>query len=360
MRYLSPLVAFATLCSFAPGQLQKVIPAGFAQSEGQTATQVPFGLSTPVRMQCIYHAAVPGNQLRRQITEIAIRADGNTKRKSGWSAKKFVEFDLFVGQCPLRYDRVSSKFEDNRTGASKLAFRGKIDLPAQPANPGNGPRPFVFRIKPATPIFHENRDDGYFMLEFVVGGQPKGSYPLDSPFVCRSPGTPLGKIGARCKFSNGKAPIVKNSTHISLGGSITWTLENAPARTPTLFVSGSRTSGPFLGGNLPTDLSAFGATGCYANMDWAFIFAKLTGSSGVANYTFPLPNLSRLRGAPLFGQFITLDLAANRMGVVWSQGRQAKICGPAQCSRVIAIRDLKAKRGIVQIGSAPILRLTYK
>ena len=86
----------------------------------------------------------------------------------------------------------------------------------------------------------------------------------------------------------------------------------------------------------------------------------VTDGRGQASYSSPVPADKRFRRATLYCQTLTLDLAANAMGVIWSLGRKAQVCGPVQCTRVLHVGDLQVKTGTVQIGGAPILRLKYQ
>ena len=361
---LTILVAKLVLtCGLVVAQTKVVFPGNFKSVEGAASTAIPFGLSNQVRLQAVYHSPPPKGQRSAMLREIAIRPDGNAG--SGYARKQWISLFAYVGLCPHEYDRVSKNFDENRATALTQIFGGaqqKLSLPAMPPLKVAQPRPFAIRFKLPKPWIHRHYDDGYLLLELVIMLQPKGTYLLDTPFICSSKGTPFGKSTAACAFANKAKPKLAKSGSFKLGGQAVWTLSNTPPKSIALFVFGLSKTGPFWDGKLPYDMTKWGAPGCFALIDWFQLYPVATNDRGTASVSLPIPQNRLFFGWTYRCQTLTLAPAANLLGVVWGDGLEASVCGPVQCSQIVAFAKTgidKVKTGTVQIGTAPIIELTY-
>lgn len=346
-------------------QTKTVFPAALATVEGESSTALPFGYSGPTRMQLVYHVAPPNGARSAFLKEFAFRADG--RKNVAFPAKQYLECFVSISLTPNRYTGMSKEFAKNRYSPSLGVYSGKLALPAQPKLTSTQPRPFDLRFKLPKPWLHRNFDHGYLMIEIGIVNQPRGDWDVDSPFNCASVGQDVGKIGPQCRFSDTslkdpRQPVLTNEPNVEVGGSATFTATNLPATAPTLFVFGIRETGPFAGGMLPRHMGdkvfPFPATDCYANTDWLGLrFAP--AKNGRATASMPIPFDDVWRQVWFYCQTLTLDLAANPMGVVWSKARKVKPCGPVQCARVFSLGSYQVATGIVQTGAAPVLELTY-
>lgn len=344
-------------------QTRVVFPAGFDKVEGSASTIIPFGLGTAARMQCIYHAEPPGGAA--MLTEFAFRADG--RKDTEFPSKRFVQLFATIGMSARSFLKASKNYADNRYGESTTVFSGKLELPLQAKQSTTSARPFGLRFKLAKPWLHRGLDHGYLRIEIAIVSQPKGSWDLDSAFVCHAPGKDFGKIGPRCQFSDtslkgARQPILTNDTAVQIGGYAGFTATNLPDAAPTIFVFGIRDSGPFAGGMLPRAMDdkvfPFPATDCYANTDWLAV-RFVASKNGQASARLAIPENDLWRHLRIYCQTLTLDLAANQMGVVWSLGRSVQACGPVRCTRIFTLGSYQSGQGSIQLGSAPVLELTY-
>ncbi len=357
-------VASAAL-SVARGQTRQVFPPSLEKHEGESSTSLPFGYNGPARFQLVYHAAPPGGARSALLTEFAFRADG--RKDVEFPNKKYVDCFIVIGYTANSYQQLSKTFLDNRLGVSEQVFNGKLELPLQSKQAATAPRSFDLRFKLPRPWLHRDFDHGYLMIELGIVNQPSGNWELDTPFICFSQGEDFGRIGARCQFSDTKLqaprqPILSNETSVEIGGNATFTVTNVPNDAPTLFVFSITDQGSFAGGLLPRPMDdkifPYPAHDCFANIDW-FELRFAIAKNGTATASLPIPPNDVWRLVSFHCQTLTLDLAANPMGVVWSLGRRVKACGPVECARVFSLGSYTATSGIVQTGGAPVLELTY-
>lgn len=345
------------------GQTQKtlILPEGFEKVEGRAGTSLPFGLSLPIRMQAIYQPWVIENK-PKSITEIAIRADWSDQKGADTiSAKAYVHLQLFLSHSPRSFDNLSEIFAKNRGDDDTVVIADKrLALPSQPKLP-KGPRPFNIVLKLDKPFVYL-QTKGPLLLEISIKAQPKGAYRLDSPLFPTSPAQDFGSVGPACKVSTtGKPLVLTNSPSFQAGGSIAWKLVGAPPEVPAMIAMGTHEPpGLAFGKVTPFHLGPFGAKGCYVNTNWVLARAFKTSKQGTGGWVFPLPKRQDLWNQWIFAQAVSADLSANPMGLVLSKGRKVQILGPIRTARVFAINDLKAKKGTLQNGTAPIIALRYR
>ena len=151
------------------------------------------------------------------------------------------------------------------------------------------------------------------------------------------PGTPFrifindSKVfpyGSSCSGTKGFAPLIGSAKNAALGQTTTIEAYNLPPAVAVMNILGfSNTS---LGAiPLPLDLSFLGAKGCSlrASMDLNQVaLSKGTGSgNGIANFAWPIPNLSALRGINLYFQALVFDKGANNLGITTTMGLKITI-----------------------------------
>ncbi len=338
-----------------------VLPEGFEKVEGRAGTGLPFGLSLPIRMQAIYQPWVIENTAKT-ITQIDIRADWSDQKGADTiKAKAFVHLQLFLSHSPRSFDNLSKTFAKNRGDDDTVVIADKrLALPAQPKL-AKGPRPFNITLKLDKPFVYL-QTKGPLLVEISIKAQPKGDYRLDSPLFPTSPAGDFGKAGPACTISStGKPLVLTNGPSFQSGGSVAWKISGAPPEVPAMIAMGTHEPpGLAFGKTTPFHLGPFGAKDCYVNTNWVLAKAFKTTKQGSGGWVFPLPKRQDLWNQWIFAQAVTSDLRANPMGLVLSKGRKVQILGPIRTARVFAINDLKAKTGILQKGSAPIIALRYR
>ena len=128
--------------------------------------------------------------------------------------------------------------------------------------------------------------------------------------------------GQGCAGSNGLVQCnYVNSLPTSPNASFAITLSNAPPSATAFLVIGLSDTvwGPF---TLPLPLAGFGAPGCFLRVSLDFPFLAVTGASGAASVSLPIP--AGLAGT-VYSQWIVLDPAANALGFAFSEGRRIDI-----------------------------------
>ena len=326
-----------------------VVPGRFAKSEASSFTSLPFSRSKPVRVQHYY--APEFFKKGGKLTAIAFRPEGGT----AFSAKA-VALEIHAGQGPARVDRMSRNFARNRGKGWARYFGPKsIRLPA--INRDKGPRDFQVRFVFDRPMLFDPKLGG-LLIEFVVTKQPPGRYEFDLGGSCVSP---RGVFGApACRGSNGKKPIADSPTiGLSWGKPFLMRVRQLLPRAPALLILGSKTGGRWGNLQLPFSLAAFGAQGCHLNTDLVIVLGALASMSGEVLVSTFVPLNADFNGQWLLFQAMALDLAANRLGLTFSQGSKTQVCGPDAIARVVA-NKLEMPAGTLEYGLAPVTQFSFQ
>lgn len=317
--------------------------------EGTTSTNVPFGRSTPTRVQYIYDSMLFGGPVT--ISEIRFRLDGGTV-----ASNKSVDCEILMSTLPTSLVQFSPTFAQNR-GADEATVlpRQILALPTQAA--GLAPNPYLAPIALASP-FSFDPAAGSLVMEVVVYGQPPGAYSLDATYVCNSPLTPIGPTS--CQQSNGVQLGVESATTQVLWGR-PWIARayNALPGSVVLLVLGSQESGTWAGMSLPQDLGVVGAPGCFVSIDASALYYGVAQSDGSITFPFIIPNNPAVLGEWLRFQAGTFDAAANALGLVTSQAQKVQVCGWEPVARVWS-NGISSAFGTQEIGVAAVVQLTVQ
>lgn len=346
VRNLVVLFASAVL---ACAQTPLVVPFSHAATEGTTSTNVPFGRSTPVRVQQVYDPMLfPG---ARTITQVAFRLDG-----AATAASKQVDCEMRLSTCPLPLVLTGSNFAGNRGLDETIVLpRQLLTLPASSA--AATPSPFLAAIPLAVPFAYDPQN-GALCLEVVVFGQPPGAYTLDATFVCTSPEIAVGPTA--CQPQVGLPLRVESSSTQVLWGR-PWVARalDAPPGSLVLLAIGSGSTGSWNGASLPVDLTPAGAPSCFVSIDVLQAFFQVALGDGSAQFGFQVPNDPRLLGAWIHFQAGALQTGLNAMGVVTSQAKKVQVCGFEPVVRIWS-SGITATDGVRELGTAPVLQLTVQ
>lgn len=339
-------LAVSSLCAAAAAQGLLVLPDSHAAREGTTATSVPFGRSTPVRVQCVYDRLLFAAPV--SIDAIAFRLDGGAV-----AAGKQVECEIRMSTAPLPLTGTSALFAANR-GADEVVVlpRQLVSLPGQ--NQAAVPSAFLPAIPLAVPFAYDPAGGG-LVVEIVVHAQPPGSYTLDATYVCDSPEVAVGPPA--CQPAAGLPLRVESATTQVLWGR-PWLarVRDAPPGVFVALVLGTRSSGSFHGFVLPQDLAGLGAPGCHLSIDIAASWFGTALGDGSATFSVPIPNDPRAVSAWVHFQAGAIVPGANALGVVTSQAKRVQVCGFEPVARVWAT-DPTATSGVREIGTAPVVQL---
>ncbi|MGE3172841.1 MAG: hypothetical protein AB7O97_09445 [Planctomycetota bacterium] len=350
LRRSAVLAATALLCALpARAQSTLVLPQSHATQDGTTATNVPFGRSTPVRVQQVYDPLL--FQGAGTVTAIAFRLDGDAL-----AAPKQVDVEIRMSTSPLGLTALSATFAQNRGADETVVLpRQLVTLPDQ--NTAATPSPFL----PALPLlvpFAYDPQNGPLLIEIVVFGQPPGAYTLDATFVCDSPETAIGP--ASCQPQTGLPLRVESATTQVLWGR-PWLARALDAQPGSLVVLalGSTETGTWNGAQLPVDLTPAGAPGCFVSIDVLATFFQVAVGDGSALFTFAVPNEPALVGLVIRYQAAAFGANLNALGVVTSQAKKVSVCGYEPVGRVWS-SGTTATDGVRELGTAPVLQITLQ
>jgi len=343
--------AMLSLLSVMPLAAQSLLtlPASHNQQEGTGSTNVPFGRSTPTRVQYAYDAVLFSGPVT--ITAVAFRLDGGVGE-----AAKLVDCEFRMSTLPAPLVAFASDFVSNRGADETVVLpRQILTLPASSATAT--PSPFLAPIPLPVPFAYDPANGG-LVLEILVHGQPPGTYSLDVTYVCISPDLAVGP--SACLGSSGAPVRVESATAQVIWGR-PWTARvvDAPPSAIVILVLGTIDSGPWSGMVLPQDLGGLGASGCYLSIDIAGSWAGISGGDGSLLFPFTIPNNPGALGEWLRFQVAAFDATANPLGLITSQAKKVQVCGWEPVARLWS-SGISAATGTREIGMAAVVRLTVQ
>ncbi len=330
---------------FAQGLL--TLPPSHASNEGTSTTNVPFGRSTPTRVQYVWDAVL--FQAPVVLTGVALRLDGGAT-----AAAKIVDCELRLSTTPNALVNLNVDFAQNRGPDETVVVpRQLLQLPA--GTTVSTPSAFLPAIPFATP-FAFNPANGGLLLEVIVHGQPPGAYSIDVTWVCNSPEVPIGP--AACVGTSGLPLRVESSTTQVIWGRpwVARVLDATPGSV-VLLALGTYETGSYAGMLLPQDLVILGAPGCYVSIDLAGTWASVAAGDGSAAFPFVVPNSPQVLGEWIRFQGGAFDAAANPLGLVTSQARKVQVCGWEPVGRVWS-SGINATFGTREIGLGAVVRFS--
>lgn len=340
---------FALSTPTALAQTLAVIPASHATLDGSSATNVPFGRSTPTRVQYVYDASLFVGP--RTITAVSFRLDGGAA-----AAGKIIDCELRMSTLPVPLVNLAVDFAANRGPDETVVLpRQLLTLPAAAA--AGVPSPWLAPIGLAVPFAHDPQHGG-LVLEIIVHGQPPGAFSLDATFVCTSPEVTIGP--AACQGSGGQPLRIESSTTQVIWGR-PWVARVLDAQPGALVVMalGTTETGTWGGLQLPADLALLGAPGCFVSIDLAGTWYSVAGGDGSAQFPFVVPNTPQVLGEWIRFQGAAFDVTANALGLVTSQARKVQVCGWEPVGRLWS-NGIGAATGTREIGLGAVVRLTLQ
>lgn len=343
------IAAIVLLAAALGAQGSVWLPASHASLEGSSSTNVPFGRSTPTRVQYVYDASLfPGPAT---ITGVRFRLDGGAT-----AAAKTVDCEFLMSTLPSSLVGLAVDFAGNRGADETVVLpRQLLTLPAQAV--AATPNPLLAEIPFATPFAFDPAQGG-LVLEIVVHGQPPGVYSLDVTWVCDSPEVPVGPLS--CLGSNGLPLRAENATTQVIWGRpwIARVLDAVPGNL-VLLALGSVETGVWAGLTLPQDLAPVGAPGCFVSIDASALWFAVATPAGSAQFPFTIPNQPQLLGEWIRFQGASFDPAANPLGLVTSQAQKVQVCGWEPVARLWA-NTITAAFGTREIGLAAVVQLSVQ
>lgn len=370
----SLLVLSSCLCGAAPllGQGAAVVPPAAAARDGNSLDREPFGYDRIRHVQYVHRSLLRGVPGGRTLRSIAYRRDASfarttTLRRVGRGAKVKPVWTVQMGNVPLTVNVQNPPVAFPRQGQPgfTVVINGKImDFPDLAPPPASGPapwtikfpfdRPFVYRgahLAVDHFVYHTtNRAYNYYVDAVESSPGAGGKADLISP---TSLGCPRGQNRARGLAPNPGA------------GDLEFFLFGAVPRNRVFACLGASASS-WGGLKLPYDLSAFGLAGCKVYTDWSVVVPMRATSAGTAEFRTPVPAMTTLLGASLFGQWVAVDHRVNPSfpfassdGIRFTLGKQ--LGGEFFNTSVVSgIANLARNRtGFVQPGRGAVFQVTW-
>jgi hypothetical protein len=303
-----------------------VIPSALATAPPPSKGNVLYVNGTTFRVPEAH------SQLIYDVTDIAptvalwnslqVRALPNLGVTTPFNSNATIQLAL----CPTAPSAMTTSFANNLLGStSATVYSGPISLPTRTTSawPAAWEAPIVF----AAPFVYIQATGKSLLIDIVhTGGTGPSYWGLEVWAPDMGSSTLLSTPQASCKLGNGSiANFYQVSPTPYLGSS--WTLSYVftptatPVTVPGVAVFGSQgVGGMWAGLNLPIDMTAFNAPGCF----WATsaeLQLPLTPQTGIAMQrtgTIPIPNVPSLGGQAFYDQGIFLDASANGLGIVTS------------------------------------------
>ena len=332
----TPLCTAALLAVAVPAQSLVVVPNGYENLEGTSASRTPFGW-TSGRIQYL----VDGSQLCQTsavITNLRLRLDGGNFNVDAPVAKTF-QATIDAYEVPITPSTMVATWAQNiGTAVPTNVFSGPLQVPAA-TRVLPYPNPWTIDI-PLNPPLVYLRANGNLLLDLVVTGGTGDNWPADGFFFhATQPRGEVTKIqeDSACASPSGSLSIdvPQTSGNGVVGGTLrvnhTVTAAAGAVVDQVFHVLSldNRWSGALA---LPVPLTALGASSCLLNVD-PQLGALVATSAGAQLWT--LPNTASAVGVPLFTQALAIDFAAG--GFVPSRnsfqvriGAAVPPAGPAQ------------------------------
>ena len=187
---------------------------------------------------------------------------------------------------------------------------------------------YSFKFKPAL----VKKDDVFFIVfdnadKLILPATSSGTTNVHSEFRNNSWGQAKFTTNFQYRVHDeigGRIPVLTNTNEPIVGKSFSVDLSSAPGNRPVLLFFGvSKTKWGVL--RLPFDLRPFGAANCSLLASGEVSLPTVTNAIGLASATFPVPLVKNLCNLQFFYQYIVIDPGANSLGLIMSNGGNARL-----------------------------------
>ncbi|GEM_PF-900758 len=319
-----------------------VVPTGLERRFGNVYSPAVGGFWLHRYQQVLDSSLLPG---ALKITGLTLRRD-ETEVSEGMRYR--IELEVGMGLAAKPPSGMSSTFALNIKGSLQTVFRRKkIDLPMRRLA-GVSPSRFDLRIPFDVPFNYVKGKGESLLLDFKKAASSEGdrfgyffsdaemdprsmtmsavlgkSASSASGILAKGAGIVFGLLGS----GNVPAKPWLEATDLPrIGGVFPLQIGNLSPGSPiALFLGVSDRK--WFSVSLPWDLGGMGAKGCKILTDISILLLGASGSGGVAEIGVPLPRDSSWIGRPFFLQALALDLKANRLGLVFTNGLRAAAGG---------------------------------
>ncbi|MFQ5504613.1 MAG: hypothetical protein ACE5F1_07445 [Planctomycetota bacterium] len=328
---------FGKGCPGTGGFVGHIAPSAARTEWGNTANAWTFG-SGPQRWQ----QEINASEMPRIPTRIITYAqrDDEVARTSPAST---ITIQMKFGMTSKNNATMTSNYATNADRTQTTVFKtANVNLPA--VSGGNKSlQKFVYVVKLDQPYLYVPKAGENFLIEIVnttatrvgrwpdafSGAKAQGSRVYANNCPTCTTGT-LGlnhcmAIGFGTGGTRGSAiPVLGATGRPILGKTFDVKVSGAKPTTAAVLVIG--VSNTAWGKTpLPFSLAPFNAPGCNLLVSYDLLKGTAVDANGNGKVTLPVPNLPVFLGQRIHNQYFVVDLAANGMGLAWSNGGTATL-----------------------------------
>lgn len=317
---------YGTGCRGSGASAGKVSPSNYANMWGESNNVYPLGWTDQRYMQS--HAAADFGAAPIPVRGLAFR----TKQGRALTAR-VIPCTVRVGNSKRADSTLETTYANNWAVAPTTVFSGNLNVAATQTN--NSLTAFDTRVPFTTPYIYlpargaliwefENKASsrtGLNIYDFVnnTSSATTISRMWASPVTATTGTTRAGQgIVVRVEGATGGAIVNLNNTGVpAINKSFKIGFSGAVANSVAILWLGANKLNISLNPTLP---------GCtlYTSLD-LLVTGVATGTSGSADTTLIIPNNSQFVGVQFYNQWMVIDQAANSLGVVLSNGGEAKV-----------------------------------
>ncbi|MBL8900607.1 MAG: hypothetical protein JNM84_23450 [Planctomycetes bacterium] len=334
-RTLTALSA-ALLTTALSAQTTVIFPPDHATVEGSSSSSdYPYAGGVG-RNQGIYSRHFLNIPNGATITHVGIRPDA-----ASTATGRQIQLEIRMGHCTLDIASVSSTFANNYATPAVTVFTQKIvtlpDLTG--ANPGPSTQYILMQLD--TPFVYDATKN--LIVDYIISANSAGNVAFTYPTDVASWIATRTTFGTSCTHSNGRVPALNTSNGFVNG---TWniSLTNGLQNSPYTMHVGAGTSS-WAGIPLPFPLDGLGAPNCSLLVEFPVTLSGRTSTSGTASIAAPVPNWIELNDVTFYAQVLILDLFANSLGVITTNGASTTFGIEPQFTYVDAANNPMAASG---------------
>ena len=317
------------LAASLSAQTNIVSPAAYTNAEAPSGNAFPFGSAASQFRYLNVHDDLAGTP--RTILAFALRKGATTSTTI--TPALSVVMDGFMSTAVTTGATVVASYDANH-GADKAQVLTGRTISFPPFGTGIIPYPFVYAVPLDAPFSYAGA--GPLCWEVRITSRPlSGSASHD--YVGGSstnPSMAASRYGDGCLAAGHTLPFT-----VTGGSSVTWTTNQGqvtattsegPANASAFYLFGA--SGTSYGG-IPLPFPLPGTTGgssgtCWLNSDILLTVPGTLSGTGAVTFRVAVPLFPWFGGLNVFGQAVALDVAANSLGLVTSNGINHHIVRP--------------------------------
>lgn len=325
----------------AVAQQTALFPAEYATKEGESyVSNYPFsgGIN---RYQTIYSKDYAGLANGAAITAIGVRPDGAVA-----STGHRVQLEIWMGHTSkwgtTSTNRLTGTFDSNYDGSLTRVYDKKtLTLPN--LTPPVTPPSTSYVMVPLDRSFTYDRTRN-LVVEYRVFANDNANQGFGYYIDAGGGYSTNTTFGQACQTSNNRTPQHTTSGPVIGGSSWLLSMTQGAASSAAAFFMGISNTSSF-GLPLPFDLGIIGAPSCFLNVELRLTVPVSTDSGGNLGIYVTPPNDLQLFGSTVYTQVAMIDLFANNLGIITSNGAGTKVGALPQAYVVYATGDANAMSG---------------